>query len=251
MIQGVELESGERLAARAVVSNASAMSTFKQMLSKVDLPRDYIAKLDGYKPSISSFVVWLGLNRDLRRKIKTFSTHVSSGRGPEADYQSCLQGEIEKGSFGVAVYDNIFEGYSQPGTTTLQLIFLCGYEPWRKYEAAYKSGRKADYQREKDRWTDILVQRAAKELIPGLASMIEVKEAGTPLTNWRYTGNTAGAIYGFEQSLDNAYMNRIKNRTPVQGLYLASAWGNPGGGFGGVFRGGQSAFLAMMEDWGG
>ena len=151
----------------------------------------------------------------------------------------------------MAVYDNIFKGYSQPGTATLQLIFLCGYEPWRKFEADYKDGRKKDYHKQKARWTEILIQRAEKELIPGLSSMIEVRETGTPLTNWRYTGNTDGAIYGFQQSMDNAYMNRIKNRTPVKGLYLASAWGNPGGGYAGVFRAGQSAFRQMMEDWGG
>lgn len=249
-VQGVETEDGEILPARAVVSNASAVTTFRKMLPKDLLPSDYAAKFEQYKPSISSFIVWLGLNRDLRGKIKGFSTHVSSGRGPEADYQSCLQGDIANGSFGVALYDNIFKGYSQPGTSTLQLIFLCGYEPWRRYEADYKSGRKTDYNKEKDRWTDILIQRAEKELIPDLSSMIEVKEAGTPLTNRRFTGNTDGAIYGFEQSMDNAYMNRIENRTPVKGLYLASAWGNPGGGYVGVFRGGQSAFQAMMEDWG-
>ena len=249
-VQGVELEDGQMLPARAVVSNASAITTFKQMLPEDQLPQDYVAKLEGFKPSISSFIVWLGLNRDLRGQIKGFSTHVSAGRDPEASYQACLQGDIANGSFGVAVYDNIFKGYSQPGTSTLQLIFLCGYEPWRKYEAEYISGRKTDYNKEKARWTDILIQRAEKELIPGLSSMIAVKETGTPLTNLRYTGNTDGAIYGFEQAMDNAYMNRIKNRTPVKGLYLASAWGNPGGGYGGVFRGGQGAFQAMMEDWG-
>jgi phytoene dehydrogenase-like protein len=80
--------------------------------------------------------------------------------------------------------------------------------------------------------------------------MIEVREAATPLTNQRYTGNTQGAIYGFEQSMDNAFMNRIDNRTPVKGLYLASAWGNPGGGFTGVLMAGQNTFRKMMEDWG-
>ena len=249
-VQGVEVEGGEMIPARAVVSNASALTTFQKLLSADETPGDYVTALKGYKPSISSFVVWLGLNQELRGKIKGFSTFVSSGRDPEAEYQSCLRGDIAKGSFGVAVYDNIFKGYSRAGTTTLQLIFLCGYEPWRKFEAEYKSGRKAAYHEQKARWTDILIQRAEKELIPGLSAMIEVQEAGTPLTNWRYTGNTEGAIYGFEQSMDNSYMNRIKNRTPVKGLYLASAWGNPGGGYGGVFRAGQSAFQALMEDWG-
>ena len=250
-VQGVETEGGEILPARAVVSNASALATFKNLLPADETPGDYVKKLEGYKPSISSFVVWLGLNRELRGEIRGFSTHLSSDRGPEADYQACLRGEIEKGSFGVAAYDNIFKGYSQPGTATLQLIFLCGYEPWRKFEADYKDGRKTAYNKEKARWSQILIQRAEKELIPGLSTMIEVQEAGTPLTNWRYTGNTDGAIYGFQQSMDNAYMSRIKNRTPVKGLYLASAWGNPGGGYTGVFRAGQNAFQQMMEDWGG
>jgi prolycopene isomerase len=115
--------------------------------------------------------------------------------------------------------------------------------------ADHWAGNKTAYYKEKDRWTDILIRRTEDELIPGLQAMIEVKEAGTPLTCWRYTGNTEGAIYGFEQSMDNAFMNRIHNRTPVRGLYLASAWGNPGGGFGGVLRAGELTFEQIMEDW--
>jgi prolycopene isomerase len=250
-VEGVSLSNGETLPARAIVSNASVPATFREMISKDAIPADYQKKLVEYKPSISSFIVWLGLNQDLKGKIKAFSTHVSSGRGPEADYRSCLKGGVEDQSFSVCIYDNVFEGYSSPGTSTLQLLLLCGYEPWRKFESDYIAGNKATYYKEKTRWTDILIRRTEKEVIPGLSGMIEVKDSATPLTNWRYTGNTAGAIYGFEQSMNNAYMNRIKNRTPLKGLYLASAWGDPGGGYAGVYRGGQSAFVALMEDWGG
>jgi phytoene dehydrogenase-like protein len=128
------------------------------------------------------------------------------------------------------------------------LLFLCGYEPWRRFEEDYRKGVKREYRKEKDRWAEILIRRAEKEVVPGLSSMIEVKEAATPLTNWTYTRNPEGAIYGFEQSMDNAYMNRIENRTPIKGLYLASAWGNPGGGFAGVLRAGEQAFEQIMKD---
>ncbi len=249
MVKGVGLAGGMTVPARAVVSNASALATLREMVSPQAVPQDYLKQLEGYKPSISSFVVWLGLNRDIRDQSGAFSTFVSSGLNPEQDFQAKNNGNIESGSYGVAVYDNIFKGYSAPGTSTLQLIFLCGYAPWRKFESDYKAGRKAAYRKEKARWADILIKRAEKEVIPGLSAMIEVKEAATPLTNWRYTGNTEGAIYGFEQSMDNAFMNRIKNKTPIKGLYLASAWGNPGGGYVGAFRAGQSAFQAVMEDW--
>ena len=225
----------------------SSLGTARTSLRPVS--QKYRKKLAQYKPSLSTFIVWLGLNRELKGSLKAFSTHVSTGRGPEAGYQSCLQGDIENQSFGVSVYDNIFQGYSSPGTSTLQLLVFCGYEPWRKFESDYSAGNKSEYNREKDRWTNILIRRAQEQVIPGLSSEIQVKEAATPLTNRRYTGNPEGAIYGFEQFMDNAYMNRIKNRTPIKGLYLASAWGNPGGGYSGVFRAGQDAFLAMMKDW--
>ena len=249
-VEGVAISGGKTLSARAVISNASVPVTMKKMLPSEAVPTDYVEKLEEYKPSISSFIVWLGLNQDLKGQINAFSTHVSSGQGPEADYLSCLQGNIEEQSFSVCIYDNLFDSYSVPGTSTLQLLVLCGYEPWRRFEEDYKAGNRTEYHKEKARWADILIGRAEKEVIPGLTSMIEVKEAASPLTNWSYTGNPGGAIYGYEQSMENAYMNRIKNKSPVKGLYFASAWGNPGGGYAGVFRGGQSAFLALMKDWG-
>ncbi|MGB5751161.1 MAG: NAD(P)/FAD-dependent oxidoreductase [Desulfobacterales bacterium] len=250
VVKGVELSGGETLPARAVVSNASAPTTFRKMVPAGAVPKEYLKKLRGYKPSISSFIVWLGLNRDICDITSAFSTHVSSGLRSDQDYDAKLNGDIENGSFGVAIYDNIFKGYSAPGTSTLQLIFISGYEPWRRFESNYRKENKTAYYEEKARWTDILIKRAERDVIPGLSRMIEVQEAATPLTNWRYTGNTDGAIYGFEQSMDNAYMNRIENHTPINGLYLAGAWGNPGGGYTGAMRSGEKAFQALMEDWG-
>ncbi len=248
-VTGVTLSGGQTLPAKAVVSNASSITTFKKMLAPGTVPDDYLKKLENYRPSISCFTVWLGLNKELRGIIKTYSTHVSSGRGPEEDYASCIKGDIQNGSFSVTIYDNAFKEYSKPGTSTLMLLFLCGYEPWRKFEQDYDSGQKKAYRTQKNKWADILINRAEKMVIPGLSSMIEVKEAATPLTNRRYTGNTEGAIYGYEQSMANAFMNRINNVTPVKGLYLAGAWGNPGGGYSGVLRSGESAFEKIMESW--
>lgn len=247
-VKGV-LAGGAEIPARAVVSNASALSVFKEMVPPADVPETYIRKLESYRPSISCFTVWLGLGRDLRGKVAAYSTHVSPGNGPEADYEASLAGDVENSGMSVTVYDLLFDDYSAPGTSTVMLLMLSGYEPWRRYETDYRAGRKAAYYAEKAHWTDILIRRAEEAVVPGLSSMIRVKEAATPLTHWRYTGNTEGAIYGFEQSLDNAYMNRISNRTPIKGLYLASAWGEPGGGYVGVLRSGEKTFEYMMADW--
>lgn len=250
-VEGVVLADGTALPAHVVVSNANAPDTFTKMLPPTAVPHDYREKLAQYRPSLSSFIVWLGLNQDVTKIVKSYNTHVGSGRGPEADYRSCLKGEVDRGAFTVALYDNLFEGYSEPGSSTLQILFLSGFEPWRRFEADYKAGRKAAYREQKAEWAETLIRRAEETVVPGLSSMIEVREAATPLTNWRYTRNPEGAIYGFEQATNNAFFTRIQNRTPVKGLYLASAWGFPGGGYVGVLTGGQQASQNIVNDWGG
>jgi phytoene dehydrogenase-like protein len=250
-VEGVELEDGRFLPAVGVVSNASALTAIKKMLPPDSVPSDYLKRLDGYNVSISSFIVWLGLNRDVRGIVKPYRVGFRTGRGIEADYQACIKGDIEQSPYTLCVYDHLFEGYSKPGKSTLTLLCLSGYESWRKFETDYRAGRKGEYNEEKEKRTRALIARAEKDFIPRLSSMIEVTESATPLTNWHFTRNPGGAIYGFDQTVDNSFMNRIDCRTPVKGLYLASAWGNPGGGYGGVLSGGEKAFKMMVEDWEG
>ena len=249
-VKGVALSGGKVLSARAVVSNASAASTFGSMLAKGTLPVEFSQELKTFVPSLSSFIVWLGLKREIRGRIPFCGIQTVTKRGPEEDYESCLRGDVEKVPIRVSVYDNIYAGYSKPGTSTLRVFCLTGYGPWGKFEEDYKAGRKETYRKEKERWANILISRAEKEILPGLSSMIEVREAASPLTNWRFTRNPGGAIFGFEQTLNHAYIDRKDNRTPIKGLYLASAWGVPGGGFWGVLLTGQMTFEQMMEDWG-
>jgi prolycopene isomerase len=79
--------------------------------------------------------------------------------------------------------------------------------------------------------------------------MVEIMDAATPLTNLRYTKNPEGAIYGYEQSLENSFMTRLDNKSPLQGLYFASAWTNPGGGYEPCLESGARAYKALVKDW--
>ena len=213
------------------------------------MPADYLEQISSYRPSISNVIVWLGLNVDLRGLVDGYSTHVTTGAGPEAEYEASLRGDPEEVGFSVTVYDNAFEGYSQPGTSTVMLFCLNGWEPWRRFEADYVAGNRAEYHEEKERWSELLIRRAEELVVPGLSSMIETAVVASPLTNWAWTSNPHGAIYGFEQSMDNSFMTRIQNETPIEGLYLAGAWGSPGGGFGGALSSGKLTFTAITRAW--
>ena len=87
-----------------------------------------------------------------------------------------------------------------------------------------------------------------KELIPNLRSMIEVEETSSPLTNERYTGNTEGAIYGFHGDMNNSFLTRIQNTTPIKGLYLAGHWGSPLHGYcGAILSARQTAYFVKKQ----
>ena len=256
-VTGVVLDNGKKLAAKAVISNASVPATLDLLTRDTaleDLPpkaKSYVEKIKDYRPSLSTFLVWLGLNNDISKKVQNYEIFINEQSDLEQTYQACLACDPNESGLVVTIYDNAFDGYSAPGTSTVQLFMLSGYEPWKPFADDYFAGRKKAYRKHKKGIAQTLINKAEKWIIPGLSSMIEVMEAATPLTNFYYTRNPQGAIYGYEQAMNNAYMNRLENTTPYKGLYLASAWSNPGGGFQPCLDSGAQAFKALVKDWGG
>ena len=151
--------------------------------------------------------------------------------------------------FGLTIYDNVCPGCSPKGKNTLNIIATQGYDYWKKYETDYFYGNKDAYTKEKMRLADILIDKVEKTLLPGLRKAIEVEEVATPLTNLRYTSNPRGAIYGWDQTVDNSGQRRFPQRTPIKNLYLSGAWTFPGHGYGACIPSGLSCFAEVMKDW--
>lgn len=253
---GVHCEDGREFQARAVISNASAGQTFYHFLE--DDPEnygtslaEYKERLAGFSTSLSSFQVFLGLNRDLvgHLEIQDAEIFLEQGYDPEAGYRAARDADIEHSGLGVTLYDNLFNAYSPRGKNTINLVTLQRFDHWEPFEKDYRAGHKAAYNAEKERMADILIQRAEEALLPGLAKAIEVKEIGTPLTNLRYTANDRGAIYGWDQTVDNSGGRRLGHATPVKNLYLAGAWTRPGHGYGAVLESGVECFGEIVRDW--
>lgn len=247
VVSGVRMADGKRLPASIVVSNANLPDTFGKLLETDVDYSDYTARIASLRPSLSSYCIWLGLKENLRGRIPGCCIHAAPAEGVEAGYQHALQCDAEKVGYSITMFDNYFEGYSAPGKSTVMITFLSGYEPWKSFEKDYFAGDKREYQQRKEQITATLLRRVEARFIPGLSSMIEEMDSATPLTNLRYTGNPGGAIYGFEQAMNNQFMSRIKNHTPVGGLYLAGAWGFPGGGYTGVMRSGLQTCRMIIE----
>jgi all-trans-retinol 13,14-reductase len=250
-VYGVKTTDGKEYQGKVVVSNANAYDTFHKMLDQGEYLKDYLTKMDNYSVSLSSFQIFLGLKNDLIGKLGVKDTEIfyEPGYDAEEGYRSALNADVENAGFCLTLYDNLYPGYSPEGKNTLNILVLQGYDHWKKYETAYFSGNKTDYLKEKEKMADILINQVEKALLLGLSKAIEVKEIGTPLTNVRYTGNYRGAIYGWDQTLDNSGISRLPHNTPIKNLYLAGAWTRPGHGYGGVIWSGLECFGEIMQNW--
>ena len=249
---GVATATGQEFRSRAVVSNASALDTCGPMLGDPAVLAECESAWRAYSVSLSSFQVFLGLKEDLVGKLGLTDSElfVHAGYDPELDYRGALEGTMEGVGFGLALYDNIYRGYSPAGKNTLNLMTLQGYAPWERFEVDYFGGRKAAYKKEKERLAAILIARAEETVLPGLSGAIEVMEIGTPLTNRRYTGHPRGAVYGWDQTVNNSGATRVGHATPVKNLYLAGAWSRMGHGYGAVIPSGVECFAEAVRGWG-
>ncbi len=249
---GVATTNGKKFTSKVVVSNTNPFDTFRKMIPDQKLSGEYQEQWKQYSVSASCFQVFLGLKEDVVGKsgIKDAEIFIETGYDPEAAYAGALKADVEHSGAGVSLYDNLDPFYSPKGKNTVNILVLQGYEPWEKYEKDYFAGRKDAYNKEKERMGDVLIQMVEKRLLPGLTKAIEVKEIGTPLTNVRYTSNYRGAIYGWDQTVNNSGSTRVGHATPVKDLYLAGAWSRPGHGYGAVIPSGLECFGEIMKSWG-
>ena len=250
---GVRTADGAEYRARAVVSNANAPDTFTRMMpDEKEFLKDHLARMDRLSTSYSMLLVWLGLKTDLVRKVGLEDSEIfyNTGYDVEADYRDILAGGLpEKPGFGLTVYDNLGPGFSPKGKNTLNILVAQGYDYWKKYETDYFYGNKDAYTKEKMRLADILIDRVEKTLLPGLRKAIEVLDVSTPLTIVRFTGHPRGAVYGWDQTVDNSGQRRFPQTTPVRNLYLAGAWTFPGHGYGACIPSGLACFAAVTAGW--
>jgi all-trans-retinol 13,14-reductase len=248
---GIKTNAGNEYTGKVIISNSNAPDTFNNMLNKGEYLEDYLTKLDQLSVSLSSFQIFLGLKKDLVGKSGITDSEIfyESGYDMDVSYQMTMKADIENCGFGLTLYDNIYKGYSPEGKNTVNIIALQDFGHWEKFKSDYFKGNKTDYRKEKEKMADILIKRAEEKLLPGLSEAIEVKEIGTPLTNLRYTGNYRGAIYGWNQTLDNSGPRRLPHQTPVKNLYLSGAWTKPGHGYGGVLWSGLECFAEIMQTW--
>lgn len=238
----VTTHRGLRVEADLVISNASMPTTMSKLVGEEHYSKRYKRRVKRLKPSLSSLVVYLGLDRDLTADGYDFhEIFLFEDYNLENDYESILEGDFAKSNMVLTHYTHVDTGAAPDGSSVLTLICLTPwqlFEEWHDPENIKKYQKGEEYKAFKDAAAEKMLDRAEK-LIPGLRDSIKYMEVGTPLTNIRYSLNYEGAIYGAEQSMDQSLAMRPGSETPIENLWNVGAW---------AFIGGMSAALMSGYD---
>lgn len=234
---GVQIKDGHEFFTEYLISNIDAYSTFKNLVGQEYLESSFLNEINKMEPSLSAFQVFLGLNADLKKMgIDDYTIYVFTDYDMDKQYKLILNNDFYNVPFQLALYSNIEDSYAPEGKFTMTITVLSNYDFWKNLS-------KDEYKEQKRRVADILIKRT-EQIIPNLASYVEVVETATPLTMKKYTNSSRGAIYGWSQIISQSGSRRLKNKTPVNNLYLVGAWTQPGPGIKAVM---QSAMVVSNK----
>ncbi|MCK4370169.1 MAG: NAD(P)/FAD-dependent oxidoreductase [Candidatus Lokiarchaeota archaeon] len=238
---GVELLNGDIYECKTVISNVNPICTTMKMLPNDVVPDSYKKQI--YAPEIgpSAFSVYIGLNASYKELgLNVHEMFINETDDLNKAYETFTKLEPPK-YMVVACYNHIYDDITPPGTTQLVLTTLQMGKLWQSVSPD-------QYFKVKDYLTDKMVELVEKTICPDIREYIEVAEAATPLTYYRYSKNIEGAIYGYTQDLLNGPTLRLKSRGSIPGLYQSGAWTNVGGGFSTSILSGRIAAGMYLKD---
>jgi prolycopene isomerase len=222
-VSSVITDDGEELYADWIVSNADPITTCRDMIGMDAVPPSFFTRLQSSEVAASTVNVYLGVacpHTDLG--LDEHEIFINANYDLDRHYQVTHTLKPPQ-AIAVTCYNVIHPHISPPGTCIVVLTALSFGDAWRDVPPA-------EYVDTKNRLADVMIDMA-EQIAPGLRRFTEVVEVSTPITNMRYANTLGGSIYGFNQPPRDNLVWRMGQRGPLEGLYFAGAWTQPGGGF--------------------
>jgi phytoene dehydrogenase-like protein len=249
----VVTEKGEKIAARAVVSNLHPKLTFERLIAPALLPADFRARIASYRSGSGSFRMNLAL-----AELPSFSA--LPGNAAAEHHGSGIVIAPSLGYMERAFFDARLKGWSaEPIVEMLTPSTLDdSLAPEGRHVASLfcqhvapklPDGRSWDEAR--DTAADLMIE-TVEAYAPGFKASILARQILSPLDLEREFGLVGGDIFHGQLSLDQLYSARpvlghADYRSPIRGLYMCGASTHPGGGVTGAP--GFNAAREMIRDF--
>ena len=235
-VRGVETESAESVRLDALVSNADAVRTHRELLGGKAATR--FERRRSYEPACSGVVLYLGLDR---RYDHLLHHNFVFSRDPEEEFEAIYKrGELAPDpTCYVCAPARTEPGVAPPGGEALYVLvhtpFLRPHHDWDRLFPTYRK--------------TILEKLSRTAGLTDVEQHIRFERRLTPADIHERYGVLNGAIYGIASH--GRWLGAFKpsNRSPdVRGLYLAGGAAHPGPGMPMVLMSGWIAADALDRD---
>jgi phytoene dehydrogenase-like protein len=206
----------------------------------------FAAQYAKFEPSVSLFVVSLGLSRPAADfGVSAYSTFIYPERMARfedfakeaAVFASAPTGRMPP--YVLADYGRLPTGLRKDGDP--YLLSVTGVDRlawWQGLEGAAERDRR-------ERWIDALVADLDAHY-PGIKAAVAQREIATARTMRTWLGTPEGEVYGFRPTPSRLFARRPTAATAVSGLWLSSAF-TVTGGYAGAMQGGLMAADAALR----
>jgi len=237
-IKGVLTEQEDLLETGIVVSNASTIHTYIDLIDREQVPASELNAFRSHTIGPSAFTLYMGLDCEPQDVgIKETTNFITTTVDMERAFDRWKTME-QQGWALLTCYDVSDPDFSPPGACQAALVALQYGDPW--YAVSTQEYADAKY-----RYAEGMLQ-LAERVFPKIRDHLEELEVATPLTHLRYLGHPGGAIYGFDQyAKDSAFF--LTNRSAIRGLFFAGSWVGAGG-FQPTLTSGRSAARAVLKE---
>ena len=236
---GVELENGETIGARQVISNAHPITTYRDLVGEQHLPEEVVRDIGRFRTRSGSVKVNAALSKlptpaawrgevpgDPHRGLVAIAPSIEY---LERAWDDAKYGRPSRNPYVEAVFPTVHEPGLAPEGTQLMLAFV-QYGPYELADGNWDDERDAFGRR---------VIETLGEYMPDIEGAVEQVEVLAPPDIERRFGLLGGNIMQGEMTPDQSFFLRpilgyADYTTPIEGLFLCGSGAHPGGGVMGV-----------------
>ena len=222
--KGVVLDKGELIKSKYIISASDSISTFFNLINEKYLNNNFKSLIKNLKPSISAFIIYIGVGKNLRSNFRKMSYSLWYSKEDDINkiYTNWSRGTIGRlDNFVLCSCPSFYDRTLAPNDG--EALTLISGAPTKD---------KMFWDENKALFVERLI-RVAEEALGKFSTDIKVLTVATPATIRKFTSNINGAIYGWastsgQNSQYGAYLKHgIKNLLTV-GHWSLTPYGQGG-----------------------
>jgi all-trans-retinol 13,14-reductase len=220
---GVELECGDLIHAKNIISNAGVHNTYNILLNHNGNAPEYVKSISVMKPSVSHVCLYVGLNcSDASLNLPKFNIWHYDGLNFDDRFERHLK---ENPIQSPVVYISFPSAKDpswpnrHPDTATIQVVASFPFEFVDKWKETQWQKRGDEYEKLKLEIQKYLLNKLL-EHVPQIENHISYLELSTPLSTLHFTRYQKGEIYGIEHNPARFNIRELRPQTHVKNFYL-------------------------------